>query len=210
MLVNNSKTQMVCISANTASVIKSYIRIDDEEIQSTDELKLLGFWFGNRPNADVHVSKLAGSFRSKLWALRKLRRAGMDCHDMLIVYKSVLRSVLDFVAPTYHPLLNKTQTNLLEQLQRRALKVVFGYSESYSDCLIKAKITTLEERRFELTKNFAIKTAKNPRFSDGWFPEKPKSTHNTRYQKKYVEVKPRTERFKHNPLTYMRKLLNDL
>ena len=210
MRVNTDKTQLLCVSANQFSNIKSYIRYDNTEMQSVDELKILGFWFGSKPNVDVHINKLCEKFRSKLWILRKLRKAGMDQNDLLTVFKTVIRTVADFASPTYHSLLNKSQTTQLEQLQRRALKIIYGHDIPYSECLEKSGITTLEEGGETLTKNFAVKTAANHRFSDGWFPKKTPTNHNTRNPQKYIEHKPRTERMKKNPITDMRHLLNNI
>ena len=134
----------------------------------------------------------------------------MKIPDLLLVYKSVHRSILDFAAPTYNSLLTITQATQLEQLQRRALKIIYGHNFSYSDCLATADIELLSDRRMNLTKNFAAKAVKNPRYSDGWFPKKPNTPYNTRNPQTYIETKPRTERMKRNPINYMRKLLNNM
>ena len=79
--------------------------------------------FSNKPNVDLHIKKLSEKFRSKLWTLRKLKKAGMSTTDLLTVFKTIIRSVADFASPTYHSLINKTQAESLEKLQRRALKI---------------------------------------------------------------------------------------
>ena len=142
--------------------------------------------------------------------MRKLRKAGMNGGDLLTVFKTMIRSVADFASPTYHSLLTRTQSNLLESLQRRALKIIYGHETSYKDCLAIAGIQTLQERREGLVKKFAVKTSKNHRFSDGWFPEKPITQHNTRQSQKYLELRPRTERMKRNPIYHMRRVLNSI
>ena len=211
MKVNAQKTQLLCISTNNQCTVQSYIRTqNEEEIKSTDELKILGFWFGNKPNAAVHVDKLQKKFRSRLWSLRHLKKSGMSASGLLVVYCSVLRPVLDFACPSYHPLLTQNQKHSLESLQKKALKIVYGPGISYQEAIAVANISTLEDRRETLTKQFALATSKNPRYSDGWFPKKPTRTHNTRNIRPYVEVIPKTERMKKNPITYMRKILNDL
>ena len=103
MRVNEQKTQLLCISGTNYSDVKSYIRTESgQEIKSSDELKILGFWFGNEPTVAVHVRKLSEKFRARLWSLRHLKRSGMSPNGLLFVYLSVLRPVLDFAAPTYH------------------------------------------------------------------------------------------------------------
>ena len=180
------------------------------EIAGGTELKLLGFWFGNKPNVDVHVTKMCNKFRSRLWALRHLKMAGMDSEDLRKIYLSVLRPVLDFASPTYHPLLSKTQTYMLEALQKRAAKVIFGTERSYSDIISSGDLQLLEERRRNLCLSFAKKTACSERFGAAWFPKRPKSIHDTRKPERYQENKVGTERMKKNPINYMLRELNKL
>ena len=170
MKVNSSKTQMLCISSNINYNVTSYIRTGGEEIRSTEELKILGFWFSNKPNVSLHVQKMAKKFRSRLWSLRHLKQSGMTPGDLLFVYTTVLRPVLDFAVPTYHPLLSIGQSQCLEKLQQKALYIVYGHHLSYDEALAVSNLTTLQERRDTLTLNFAQSTQKNPRYTDGWFP----------------------------------------
>ena len=75
MRVNASKTQLLCISGNNAFNVQSYIRTANEEIRSTDKLKILGFWFGPTPNVGLHVKKMLRKFRSRLWALKTSKKS---------------------------------------------------------------------------------------------------------------------------------------
>ena len=210
MKVNSTKTQLLCVSGNHSCTVKAYIRTDDEEIVSGDELKILGFWFGPKPNVNVHVEKMLAKFRARLWSLRHLKRAGMSSADLLLVFVTVLRPVLDFAAPVYHPLLTVCQTKDIELLQKKAMKIIYGPEISYQESLAVSNLTSLEERREVLTQNFAVAAEKNPRYTDGWFPKKPTQPYQIRRPRPYLETKSKTERMRKNPLNYMRKVLNDL
>ena len=128
--------------------------------------------------------------------------------DLLFVYLSVLRPVLDFAVPAYHSLLTAAQSLQLERLQLKAMKIIYSHDTTYSQAIEKSGILSLEERRKELVLNFALKTTKNNRFADGWFPKQPPCTYNVRKQRVYKKFKARTERQKRNPIFYMRKILN--
>ena len=209
MSVNDSKTQLLCVSGNTDNVISTYIRTEDnKEIVSGDSLKLLGFWFGKRPNADVHVEKISAKFRKRLWALRHLSNSGMSKDDLKKIYISTLRPVLDFVSPTYHPLLTQQQSAQLEALQKRAAKIIYGFERSYDDVITSGDLELLQTRRANLCLNFARKAASNESFSH-WFPTRNSSGHHTRRPEKYLVEKHRTERMKKNPVCYMRRVLNN-
>ena len=202
---------MLCISGNLDSEINTYIRTGDQvEIQGSTELKLLGFWYGRRPNVDVHVEKIAAKFRTRLWALRHLRQSGMGESDLLKIYLTVLRPVLDFAAATYHPILTKQQSDLLEALQKRASKIIFGFDSSYANLVGEGKLELLADRRRQICTNFAAKAATNEIFSSRWFPRREKPEHHLRHPQMYVEGRVRTERMRKNPVSYMRKELNAL
>ena len=197
------------MSGNLDSNISTYIRTDsDTEIVSGNGLKLLGFWFGRRPNVDLHVEKIEAKFRSRLWALRHLKRSGLKEQDLLHIYLAVLRPILDFASPTYHSLLTKQQTVSLEALQKRAARIIFGTGESYSDILSSGKMQSLEQRRLSLCLAFAQKAANSVKFGQEWFPRKKRSVYNTRCTDIYIEEKARTERMRRNPLSFMRRELN--
>ena len=52
-----------------------------------------------------------------------------------------------------------------------ALKTIFRNNVPYADCLERAGIVTLAERRGVLVDDFAVKASGNPRFARSWFPE---------------------------------------
>ena len=140
--------------------------------------------------------------------MRHLKRSGVSEGDLALVYKSVVRPVLDFASPTYHSLLTVTQNIQLEALQKRASKIIYGYDSSYNRIVAEGRLELLEERRKHLCVNFARKATTNKAFCDRWFPVKQMPSHNIRYPEKYLEERTKTERMRRNPLNYMRHELN--
>ena len=57
----------------------------------------------------------------------------------------------------------------IEQIQKRASKVIFGWNSSYDELIASGKLVSLEDRREKLTTNFAKKAAQDERFKH-WFP----------------------------------------
>ena len=72
MKVNESKTQVLCVSAARNSNVESYINAPNSRIKSGKELKILGFWFGRSPDVSVHIEKTIKKFRARLWTIRQL------------------------------------------------------------------------------------------------------------------------------------------
>ena len=208
MRVNESKTQVLCISAAKNSVVTSYINTDCDRISSGSELKILGFWFGEAPNVSLHVEKTVAKFRARLWTLRHLKRSGMSTSDLLFIYSSIIRPVIDFASNTYHSMLSAGLSYSLECLQKRALKIIYGAVHSYEVLLKKSSIPRLSDRREEMFKKFSEKAKNNPKVSEEWFPKNPPPTHNTRNKEVYKELTAKTERLKNSPLFQMGKRLN--
>ena len=134
----------------------------------------------------------------------------MSNNDLLFVYKSVIRLVLDFASMAYHTMLTKTQSERLERLQQRALKCIFGVDRSYNSVIEAENVPRLDCRREEMFERFSVKSSKNPRFKDRWFPLSAQTPHDTRRPLKYAEFHARTDRLLNSPLYQMRKRLNRL
>ena len=168
MRVNESKTQLVCISSSDSEV-RSYINTSESRIESADKLKILGFWFSRKPGVSEQVQVMQSKFRTRLWMLWRLKNSGMETDDLLFIYKSVIRPVLDFCAVTYHSMLTDKQSAALE-MQKCAFRVIYGYGVTYADSLAVSGTDSLVTRREIQLENFALKASNSARFKDKWFP----------------------------------------
>ena len=78
MSVNPTKTQMLSISGSSNIKVDTFINPDAEDpdliLGSGDELKILGFYFGSRPNAAMHVRNLKRKFWARAWVLPPLKK----------------------------------------------------------------------------------------------------------------------------------------
>ena len=106
--------------------------------------------------------------------------------------------------------MTKCQSESLECLQRASLKTIFGFTVSYSDCLDRAGIPTLKDRRWALFQEFTIKAYKSERFKEGWFENRSDTGHNLRKKNVVEETFARCERLQRAPIFEMQKLVNKL
>lgn len=166
-------------------------------------LKIVGFAFGERPNASVHIDNAKKGFNKRMWALRHLKRAGFDSEDLLGVYETMLRPVIDFTSVVYDSLLTGAEANDLKKLQRRVLRLIFGQH-------IPAGYETLRGRRASLFDKFVEKSVKSPVFGPRWFERKSLNRYGTRHEEQYEIRRPRTERMRRNPMECMRRRVNVL
>ena len=204
MKVNPTKTQLLCVSGASYCETNCHFFADGVKISSQPSMTLLGFCFGNRPTVEDHIHLIQKKFNSRSWLPRHLRNAGVPQEDIVKIYASTIRSVVEYAVPVYHPLLTANQADKLESLQRRALKSIFDPKTSYREALERSGLDTLQQRRESIFRKFCMKTSQNSLFYH-WLHKNPPSAYNLRKENRYVEFHARSERLKKSPLFAMRR-----
>ena len=73
-----------------------------------------------------------------------------DAAIIMMLYKSLVRPRLEYCKQAWSPY-HKKDIEVLERLQKRARKIVYGYGDlNYKDRLSLAELPSLEERRVRL------------------------------------------------------------
>jgi len=144
------------------------------------------------------VSKVA----SRLYFLKQLKRSGVPVEDLLCFYTSVIRPVLEYACPVWHSSLTTGQSELLESLQKRALKIIFN-DTNYSTSLILADTDTLHSRREHLLERFYTRNINcSTPCLNYLLPEKRHAVNRLRRVNKYELIKTTTEHFKNSCIPY--------
>ena len=154
-----------------------------------------------------HVKWIKKSIRRRLWTLRNLKKSGFSEHELVRVYKTIIRPVADYGAVVYHSSLTDEQDEELDRLQAAALKCIYGPKISARKMCEMAEITTLRQRREELCLKFAQKCVKDRRM-EHFFPLKNSRSSGRLKGDKYLETKARCDRLKNSPVFYFRRILN--
>ena len=129
MVVNKGKTKFLCISdAQTYRASATITDSDGNRLTSCKKLKVLGFHMDGRPSVHAHVDALSIRMRDTMWVLRNLKWAGFKEGELATVYRTVVRSVLDYCAVIYHPMLSE-QDQAVERMRAQALKCIYGYAK---------------------------------------------------------------------------------
>ena len=89
--------------------------------------------------------------------------AGVPINDIVCVYCSIIRSILEYACPVWHPGLTKKLSKDIERVQKRCLKLLHP-SISYPEALIKSGIDRLDYRRDMITQKvfMQMKDPKHP------------------------------------------------
>ena len=211
MLVNDQKTQILCISGHTQNEMRSYIRTPGgQKIVSQDSLKQLGFLFGNRPTVEAYLLGMYRKFRKRLWILRNLKKADVPAQDLVALYKVFLLSVIDYGSVVYHSMLSGEQNKKIDHLQRTALQIIFGNKLSYRKLLEISGLPMVSERRMALLDRFILKAAASEKYKESWFPRKTFYHQDLRKELIYEEKFAKTDRFYNAPIYFYRQRLNEI
>ncbi|KAK2189183.1 hypothetical protein NP493_113g00019 [Ridgeia piscesae] len=84
--------------------------------------------------------------------LYQLKRAGISQKDLVSVYVSVVRPVLEYACPVWHTNLPQYLSDNIEVIQKRALKCIFP-GLGYAEILRRVNLDTLNVRRDSICQN---------------------------------------------------------
>ncbi|KAI8491361.1 hypothetical protein Bbelb_309940 [Branchiostoma belcheri] len=102
--------------------------------------------------------------------LKLLMQFHLPTHDLVTVYTSFVRPVLEYAIPLWHPGLTSSQRRKIENIQVRATKIILGNTfHSYSAACEALQLQKLEDRRVSLCLKFAQKLYKSEQYRH-WFP----------------------------------------
>ncbi|KAI8484837.1 hypothetical protein Bbelb_374340 [Branchiostoma belcheri] len=90
------------------------------------------------------------------YLLCRLRQFNPPVEDLLTTYTCFVRPVLEYAAPLWHPGLTEAQRRKIENIQRRATRIILAKEfTNYKSALETLQLQTLEDRRIALCRRFA-------------------------------------------------------
>ena len=146
----------------------------------------------------AHCDFVIKKANQRLFALRALKKCGVPTNDLIRVYCSIVRSVIEYACVVYANL-PQCLANALELTQKRALYIIFP-GLPYTEALHKSGLPSLRERRNTLCERFIAAIEKgnplyqliNGRFLDSRFP---RSLYNLRCNRSQ-QIRCKTDRLK--------------
>ena len=127
------------------------LRIHNVDIERVQSFKLLGVYISADLTWSVHVAFLLKKVSKRIHIIYQTLRGGVSANDIIAVYCSIIRSILEYACPVWHPGLTKAQSDDLERVQRRCLKIIYP-ELSYSDALFVSGLEELSCRRENLVR----------------------------------------------------------
>ena len=200
MQLNTEKTNMMEIYFGKKSVSTKPININGKQLKHVSVFKMLGVMINNRLTWCDHVDYICGKAAKRLYFLCLLRRAGKPPKDIVTVFCSVIRSVLEYACEVWHPGLTQEQSDKIEHLQKRALRIAYPDQE-YKGAMEIAGLIPLHQRREARCLNFFTNLKKEDHKLHYLLPEQ-STVKNLRSCHEYRPPLFKTERFKKSPINY--------
>lgn len=132
LLKLNTKKTVSMVFGNTKTE-KLKLQIEDGnggEIESVEEFKLLGVVLDRKLTMKTHIRHIKKKCYRRIRVMRNLVRNNVPTDKCVTVYKTQIRSIIEYAAPVYWPMINATDTAELERIQRNSLKTIFGFEFS--------------------------------------------------------------------------------
>ena len=155
MQANPGKFQAIVGGKKTFSELKSF-SVADNTIPCEETVKLLGVELDYQLNFNEQVSRICQKVARQLNVLQRISKF-LSEETRLLVFKSFIRSNLIYCPIIWH-FCSKVNTEKLESLQYRGLKIVYNcYESSYEELSTRANLTTLHLGRL---RTIALETYK--------------------------------------------------
>ncbi|MGI9459066.1 MAG: reverse transcriptase domain-containing protein, partial [Pirellulales bacterium] len=143
----------VALFISTDGYLPSFpVRFSDTEIPFSPSHTHLGLKISNTLSLDPLVDDVSRKAASQIFLLKRLASVVQNQELLLRVYNCYIRPHFEYASPSWSAL-NLTQTERLERLQRRAMRIILGYD--YTTPLTQHDYAALRLSPLQARRNFA-------------------------------------------------------
>ena len=201
MKLNVKKTKVFIVSFLKNHPSPQPRLINNQPLEVVHTIKFLGVYLSSNLKWTTHIGHICPKASKRLYALRLLKRNGVQSRDLRLVYCSFIRPVVEYACPVWHSSLPLFLSDQVEHIQRRAVKIICPYL-SYSESLEELELPTLVERRESLCRSFYKNNRDTSSKCFDLLPKPVQHHYNFRNARKIPLFKSRTNRFGDSCLPY--------
>ena len=170
MMAKPGRFQFRILSKNT---INKSIAINNKTIESSKSVKLLGSTIGNKLNFGIHINDICKVAGTKIEGLGRISNR-LNSSPAKILYNSVILSQSNYCCIAWM-FCSKTLQNKINQIQKRALRIVYNEPNLNLDKLVELdEGTTIHIKNIIalLTEVYKTSRGENPIFMNKIFSQK--------------------------------------
>ena len=161
MQLNADKCKELIIDFKKNTHDFSSLVIEGNKLLVVSSAKILGVTISDNLKWNDHVLECIKKANKRLFFIVLLRRANVPTKDILDFYFCTVRPILEYCVPVYHHVLPKYLNEELERVPNCVTKI-FASKSSYDECIANFGLTTLKERRENLSTRFFSSIAIDP------------------------------------------------
>ncbi len=149
MAINPSKTKEILFDFSKTQHSVPPIVIDNKEIERVKCAKFLGVTLSADLSWETHIDNIYKKATQRVHYIKLLKRAGITPEEQVKVYLSIIRPTMEYACQVWHPGLTQHQSDQLETVQRRVLRVIHPHM-TYDEALSECKVPFLKTRRDQM------------------------------------------------------------
>ena len=197
----------MCFNKTSPSPVA--LQLNDCVLKQHNVIKLLGVYIQADLKWDAHVAKIISKANSRLYILRRLKHHGLPYSDLLTVYLSIMRPLMEYATPVWAGGITKKQEEDIERIPKRACQIILGKEYTgYIDARDRLHLITLSDRRRNLCLTFAQSMLDTTSKLHYLLPPTLSGAYNTRNKHLLQNIKCKTVRFKNSEIPFLCRLLN--
>ena len=129
LMVSPEKSTVTLFTPATAKAnIKPVVEVQETEVKLDKNPKLLGVTYDTMFTFSQHIKNTVAKCKKKLNILKALAGStwGQDKETLIITYKSIIRSTLEYANPIWSPMISASNWERLQSIQNKALRIATG------------------------------------------------------------------------------------
>ena len=125
MRLNEKKTKEMLISFKRNPLQTQPLLVNNKATERVTNFKILGISLSDTLSWSHHVHHMPSRAFPRLCYIRQLGKSGLSRDDLLAYYKTMVRPILEYAYPVWHAGLTSGESDLLEQIQKRAIRSIY-------------------------------------------------------------------------------------
>ena len=149
MMLNQKKTKQIMFNFNRGKQFTTEVTLKNEPLEVVNEVKLLGVIISDDLKWHKNTNYLTKKVNKKMRMLHIAAKFTKNREHLKHIYKTFIRSNLEFSSTVWHSSLSVADRQDLERIQKAAVKVILGkdyvdYTQALSDLNLES--LTIEGR----------------------------------------------------------------